>query len=418
MVGSAITTDIAFSCNGPSGNVTISEPNVTTTTGYYSKKFTFTDSMATGKYTFTVTTYVEGVKINTMDVEVNVYKKMSASIDGEGETVYTFTDETETLKVLATGGKGDGKPSAYTYEWYMVTAAGVETKITGIASSDRLVAFPSNDYSYKCKVSDGVGTVDTGIKTVRAKYHVRFNKGYDDEFIDITGEKKYNDTYTIPDIQPPKREGYEFVCWKDEEDDTEYNEYYNVISEDVNRDVVLTAIWQPELKVKAPSKVAIGKTVKITVSNDIVGGISYEPANNKVIAYKNGALKAVGYGTTTVEVLVSGSEIEHMEEASKKVKITVVPAKISSKSVKVKKKKGKPYLVWKVAKKGKTSKKIKYEVQLYSNGGWTSRYSSTAKKQVLPSHNGLKFRVRAFYKKSGKKVYGAYSSKKGKKIKW
>ena len=193
MAGHTITTNIAFSCKGPSGNVTIREPNVTTTTGYYSKKFTFTDSMEAGKYTFTVTTSVEGEQKDTMDVEVNVYKKMSASIDGEGETVYTFTDEKEKLKALATGGKGDGKPSEYTYEWYTVTAAGVETKITGIASSDIMVAFPSNDYSYKCKVSDGVGTVDTGIKTVRAKYHVRFNKGYDDEFIDIPGEKKYSD---------------------------------------------------------------------------------------------------------------------------------------------------------------------------------------------------------------------------------
>ena len=153
---------------------------------------------------------------------------------------------------------------------------------------------------------------------------------------------------------------------------------------------------------------AIGATAKTP--------LTYESSNEKVATVsKKGIVTLKGVGTAVITI--RARETNYFKAVSAKVKISVKPGKPSLKAKNIKRRKTK--IVW-----SKVAGASGYEIYIKSPGQkkFHKRRTKRAKVKSI-THSGLKkgkkyyYKVRAFTKVNGKKVYGPFSKIRKVKIK-
>lgn len=158
---------------------------------------------------------------------------------------------------------------------------------------------------------------------------------------------------------------------------------------------------------------------KLNVTSPSSGKRTYKSSNNKVVKVtSSGTVSVIGCGTATVTVHLD--ETVSYYEASKKIQISVYPAKVSA--FKAKNKKGTLVCTW----KKQNVKNIKCQIQASYTSNFKKSYSLKAKPALNKGKvnaNGLStkknyyVRIRAFIKIAGREYDGQWSKKVKVKVK-
>ncbi|MBQ8084771.1 MAG: hypothetical protein IJ232_01535 [Lachnospiraceae bacterium] len=166
----------------------------------------------------------------------------------------------------------------------------------------------------------------------------------------------------------------------------------------------------PNIEAKDIKKTLGSKAFNLKLKTNSDGKITYSSSNKKVANISsNGKISLKNYGKAVITIKVE--ETDNYTSAEKKVKVTVVPAKVKIKKL-YSPTNNKFYLSWKKIK-GVSGYEFSYSKKK-NRKKRVSLKNRTYYSAILPGSSGDKayFSVRAYVKVGGKKYYGEWSKYK------